>query len=155
MEISYRKLTVRELDIFIKMRIDQLREEGSKEESDLEPALRDYYTRHMADGTFISWIALDNEEIVGTSEEIKNVAMKELHLSIVSPEKSVFDGDVKIVTLPGTIGSFSILPGHAPIVSSLKAGTLSYTTLDGEEHTLDIQGGFVELSDGTVSACVS
>lgn len=67
MEISYRKLTVSELDIFIKMRIDQLREEGSKEESDLEPALRDYYTRHMADGTFISWIALDNEEIVGTS----------------------------------------------------------------------------------------
>lgn len=67
MEISYRKLTVSELDIFIKMRIDQQREEGSKEESDLEPALRDYYTRHMADGTFISWIALDNEEIVGTS----------------------------------------------------------------------------------------
>ena len=45
--------------------------------------------------------------------------MKELHLSIVSPEKSIFDGDVKIVTLPGMIGSFSILPGHAPIVSSL------------------------------------
>ena len=39
--------------------------------------------------------------------------MKELHLSIVSPEKSVFDGDVKIVTLPGTIGSFSILPGRS------------------------------------------
>ena len=73
--------------------------------------------------------------------------MKELHLSIVSPEKSIFDGDVKIVTLPGMIGSFSILPGHAPIVSSLKAGTLSYT--------MDIQGGFVEMSDGTVSACVS
>ena len=54
--------------------------------------------------------------------------MKELHLSIVSPEKSVFDGEVKIVTLPGTVGSFSILPGHAPIVSSLKAGTLGYTT---------------------------
>ena len=69
--------------------------------------------------------------------------MKELHLSIVSPEKSVFDGEVKIVTLPGTVGSFSILPGHAPIVSSLKAGTLGYTTMDGEEHTLDIQGGFI------------
>lgn len=47
MEISYRKLTVSELDIFIKMRIDQLREEGSKEESDLEPALRDYYTQKL------------------------------------------------------------------------------------------------------------
>ena len=72
--------------------------------------------------------------------------MKELHLSIVSPEKSIFDGDVKIVTLPGMIGSFSILPGHAPIVSSLKAGTLSYTTMEGEEHTMDIQGGFVEMT---------
>ena len=76
--------------------------------------------------------------------------MKELHLSIVSPEKSIFDGDVKIVTLPGMIGSFSILPGHAPIVSSLKAGTLSYTTMEGEEHTMDIQGGFVEMSNGNV-----
>ena len=81
--------------------------------------------------------------------------MKELHLSLVSPEKSIFDGDVKIVTLPGTVGSFSILPGHAPIVSSLQAGTLSYTTMEGEERTIDIQGGFVELSDGTVSACIS
>ena len=81
--------------------------------------------------------------------------MKDLHLSIVSPEKSIFDGDVKIVTLPGTVGSFSILPGHAPIVSSLQAGTLSYTTMEGEERTIDIQGGFVELSDGTVSACIS
>lgn len=81
--------------------------------------------------------------------------MKELHLSIVSPEKSIFDGDVKIVTLPGTIGSFSILPGHAPIVSSLQAGTLSYTTTDGEEHTMEIRGGFIEMSDGTVSACIS
>ena len=80
--------------------------------------------------------------------------MKELHLSIVSPEKSVFDGEVKIVTLPGTVGSFSILPGHAPIVSSLKAGTLGYTTMDGEEHTLDIQGGFVEMSAGQLR-CVS
>ena len=82
--------------------------------------------------------------------------MKELHLSIVSPEKSIFDGNVKIVTLPGMIGSFSILPGHAPIVSSLKAGTLSYTTMDGEEHTIFvIFTNFVEMSDGTVSACVS
>lgn len=81
--------------------------------------------------------------------------MKELHLNIVSPEQSIFDGEVKIVTLPGTLGSFSILPGHAPIVSSLQAGTVSYTTLDGKEHTLEIQGGFIELSEGTVSVCVS
>jgi GNAT superfamily N-acetyltransferase len=67
MKISYRRLTDKELDIFIKMRINQLREEGAKEDIDIEPALRDYYQRHMADGTFISWIALDNEKIIGTS----------------------------------------------------------------------------------------
>ena len=81
--------------------------------------------------------------------------MKKLQLSIVSPEKILFDGEVKIVTLPGTMGSFSILPAHAPIVSSLKAGRLSYTTVEGEEHSMDIQGGFIELSGGVISACVS
>ncbi len=86
----------------------------------------------------------------------KKDMLKKLHLSIVSPEKSIFDGDVSIVTLPGTVGSFSILPGHAPIVSSLQVGRLSYTLEEGgEEHTLDIQGGFVEMSDNTASVCIS
>lgn len=67
MNIVYRKLTNNELDVFIKMRINQLREEGAKEDIDLEPALKDYYQRHMADGTFISWIAVDDERIIGTS----------------------------------------------------------------------------------------
>lgn len=67
MPIKYQKLTEAELDTFIKMRINQLREEGAKEDIDLVPALKDYYQRHMADGTFISWIAVDNGKIIGTS----------------------------------------------------------------------------------------
>lgn len=67
MQIKYAKLTEKELDVFIQMRIAQLREEGAKEDIDLTPALKDYYKRHMADGTFISWLALDGEKIVGTS----------------------------------------------------------------------------------------
>ncbi|MGN0154553.1 MAG: GNAT family N-acetyltransferase [Lachnospiraceae bacterium] len=67
MDVQYRKLTDKELDIFIDMRIHQLREEGAKEEIDLKPALRDYYDRHMADGTFVSWLALDGDKIIGTS----------------------------------------------------------------------------------------
>ena len=67
MTITYRKLTKNDLDIFIKMRIHQLREEGAKDEIDLEPTLRDYYLRHLSDGTFISWLALDNDRIIGTS----------------------------------------------------------------------------------------
>lgn len=81
--------------------------------------------------------------------------MKGLHLSIVSPEKEIYDGEVMSVTLPGVVGSFTILPQHAPIVSSLKEGKLSYVTEDNEEQTFDIQGGFVEMSNGTVSVCIS
>ena len=67
MEIEYRRLTENELDVFIDMRINQLREEGAKEDIDLKPALKEYYNRHMADGTFVSWLALDGDNIIGTS----------------------------------------------------------------------------------------
>lgn len=67
MGIEYRKLSMKELDTFIDMRINQLREEGADEDIDLKPALKDYYERHMADGTFVSWIALDGDRIIGTS----------------------------------------------------------------------------------------
>lgn len=67
MAIKYKRLTEKELDIFVEMRISQLREEGAKEDIDLRPALRDYYNRHMADGTFVSWLAVDGDNIVGTS----------------------------------------------------------------------------------------
>lgn len=67
MNIIYKKLTEKELPTFIEMRINQLREEGAKEDIDLHPALLDYYNRHMADGTFVSWLALDGEKIIGTS----------------------------------------------------------------------------------------
>ena len=67
MKIEYKKLTENELDVFIEMRIIQLNEEGAKEDIDLKPALKDYYKRHMADGTFVSWLAMDKEKIIGTS----------------------------------------------------------------------------------------
>ena len=67
MNITYRKLTEGDLPAFITMRITQLREEGATEELDLVPVLKDYYHRHLADGTFVSWLALDGEKIIGTS----------------------------------------------------------------------------------------
>ena len=65
--VTYRRLTEEDLAIFIEMRITQLREEGAKDDIDLRPALNDYYRRHLNDGTFVSWLALDGEKIVGTS----------------------------------------------------------------------------------------
>lgn len=67
MNIIYRRLTKDDLDTFIDMRIRQLREEGATEDIDLIPPLRDYYDRHMSDGTFVSWLALDKDKIIGTS----------------------------------------------------------------------------------------
>ena len=67
MAINYKRLTEKELDTFIQIRINQLREEGAKEEIDLKPALLDYYNRHMSDGKFVSWPAFDEDKIIGTS----------------------------------------------------------------------------------------
>lgn len=73
MKITYKKLTDEELDIFINMRITQLTEEYLTEgrvvpeNIDLRSALKDFYHRHMADGTFVSWIAMDGDRIIGTS----------------------------------------------------------------------------------------
>lgn len=62
--IIYQKLTEDKIDTFIQMRINQLLEEGATEDVDLAPSLKDYYVRHMADGSFVSWIAMDGEKIV-------------------------------------------------------------------------------------------
>ena len=76
-----------------------------------------------------------------------------LHLNIVSPEKLIFDGDVDSVTLPATLGRFTILPNHAPIVSSLTQGRLTYLA-EGEEQSIEVQGGVVDMSDNRVDVCV-
>ena len=72
-KIVYRKLTKAELEIFINMRIAQLTEEYTNtgrsipEGVDLKTALRDNYQRHMEEGTFVSWLAMDGDKIIGTS----------------------------------------------------------------------------------------
>lgn len=67
MAIEYQKLTTKDLCVFIHMRINQLQEEGAVPTFDLAPNLEDYYTRHLADGTFVSWLAVDGEQIAATS----------------------------------------------------------------------------------------
>lgn len=76
-----------------------------------------------------------------------------LQLTVVSPERTLFDGKVEIVTLPGGLGSFSVLHDHAPLISSLVKGEIKYRA-DGLEKSIGISGGFVEVRDNIVSACV-
>ena len=76
-----------------------------------------------------------------------------LNLKIVSPEKTVFKGDVESVLVPGTAGEFEILTDHVPIISTLSEGRVQYSSKEGKKE-LQIHGGFVEVRRNEVSLCV-
>lgn len=80
--------------------------------------------------------------------------MKELQLKIISPEKMLFQGTVLSVKLPGTEGEFSILPDHAPLISSLQKGEISYEIEKGSPKKVVIESGFVEVKKNIVTVCV-
>lgn len=78
--------------------------------------------------------------------------MDKLHVTIVSPECTLYDANVVNVSVPGEKGAFEILHNHAPIISSLSEGVVA---CQGEEaFTLEIHGGFVEVTQNEVSICV-
>lgn len=79
--------------------------------------------------------------------------MKEMYLVIVSPERMLFDGKVSQVTLPGEMGEFQVLTNHVPIISSLVAGKISYTS-GAETQSLQIAGGFADINNNQISVCV-
>lgn len=79
--------------------------------------------------------------------------MKELHLVIASPERTIYDGKVDMAVLPGELGEFQVLVNHAPLISSLMAGEVGYT-VGKESQSLQIKGGFVEVRDNQISVCV-
>ncbi|MBP8903124.1 MAG: ATP synthase F1 subunit epsilon [Paludibacteraceae bacterium] len=76
-----------------------------------------------------------------------------MKLEIVTPEQLVFSGEVSLVTVPGTSGRFTILKNHAPIISSLTKGIITYRVKDVDSH-LTIEDGFVEVSKNVISIAV-
>jgi len=73
-----------------------------------------------------------------------------LKLEIVTPEREAFSEMVDSTVIPGIDGELGLLPAHAPLVTILNPGELSYTK-DGETHYLAVGEGFVEVSGDTVS----
>ncbi|PID33828.1 MAG: F0F1 ATP synthase subunit epsilon [Thiotrichales bacterium] len=73
-----------------------------------------------------------------------------MHLDVVSAEESIFSGMVQELLAPGTMGDLGILPGHAQLVSTLKAGELKYKTKDGES-LLFVAGGILEVQPSIVT----
>ena len=75
-------------------------------------------------------------------------------LKIISAEDIIFEGEVKIVHLPGAKGNFTVLPHHAALVSTLVPGKVGYTSPDGSEHAVDVTGGIVDVNNDTVAVCI-
>jgi len=86
-------------------------------------------------------------------------------LEIVSPEATLFKGEVTSVSLPGVNGSFQILNNHAPIVSILKQGTIKieaksfnlqkevkdkFKKINDQNYTLEVSSGTIEMKDNKV-----
>ena len=67
-----------------------------------------------------------------------------MKVKITKPDSTLYEGEAKLLQLPGTGGLFEILPNHAPIISSLTKGTLRLITDNDETMTFDIRGGVIK-----------
>lgn len=79
--------------------------------------------------------------------------MEPLHLKVISPTGVLLETDAEMIELPGEMGPFTILEGHAPLISALRSGTLVYTH-DGQEVRKEIGSGFAEVADDEVLVCI-
>lgn len=78
---------------------------------------------------------------------------KNMDMTIATPEGVVFQGKVESAKFPGASGAFMVLPKHAPIISALTDGRVTYSQ-SGNTSEIAIQGGFVEVNKDIISVCV-
>jgi F-type H+-transporting ATPase subunit epsilon len=67
-----------------------------------------------------------------------------MQLEIITPDKQLFAGEVKLVQVPGSKGSFEILKSHAPIISTLDKGNIKIESPEGIKSFFEIEGGVIE-----------
>ena len=73
-----------------------------------------------------------------------------VHVDILTPDKTLFSGEATYVGLPGVDGSLGVLAGHAPLITTLKAGDVT-VRVEREEQRFAVQGGTVEVLGGKVT----
>ena len=71
--------------------------------------------------------------------------MATIHVDVVSAEESIFAGKAKFVALPGEAGELGILPGHTPLISRIRPGTVKIVREDGSEELVFVAGGIIEV----------
>ena len=75
-----------------------------------------------------------------------------MKVTIVSPEKTLYQGEAHGVKLPGELGRFEVLEGHAPLISTLVQGTVE--CVGEKSFDVEVSGGFVEVARNEVTICV-
>lgn len=68
-----------------------------------------------------------------------------MKLEIITPDKKLFEGDVKSATFPGNEGSFGVLDNHAPMIATLKAGKVEIINDNNSKQEFAVKGGVVEV----------
>ena len=71
-------------------------------------------------------------------------------LEIIAPDREWYSGEVDLIQVPGSKGSFQILRRHAPIISTLEAGQIKIVDKLGEKHLFQIDGGVVEAKNDKI-----
>ena len=78
--------------------------------------------------------------------------MATLHVDVVSAEESIFSGEAKFVALPGESGELGIMPGHTPLISRIRPGTVKIVLADGSGETnVFVAGGIIEVQPSGVT----
>ena len=76
-------------------------------------------------------------------------------LKIISAEEILFEGEVTLVTLPGTLGEFTVLHNHASLISTLTAGVVKYDpSAGGHRVEMPVDGGIADIDSNVVSVCI-
>jgi F-type H+-transporting ATPase subunit epsilon len=73
-----------------------------------------------------------------------------MRIEIITPDKKVFEGDIRSVRVPGKKGSFQVLKDHAPIISTLESGTVFVVREDGSETIFEVSGGVIEVKSNRI-----
>ena len=77
-----------------------------------------------------------------------------MNITVLSPDRKIFEGSITSVKVPGVAGQFEVLNNHAPIVSALGEGEVRILKEGGEKMTFQIEKGFLEVLHNEVSLLV-
>jgi F-type H+-transporting ATPase subunit epsilon len=77
-----------------------------------------------------------------------------MYLELITPDKKVFEGEVNLVQVPGSKGTFTLLKNHAPIISTLDKGTIRVVDTLGKEYFFNVSGGVIENLDNKIIVLV-